>query len=57
MEYLAVDIGPEFFEDQGHHIQTDIRSPSLPGLGPGSFRFGVVKIGDSAAAPAPTISE
>ncbi len=56
-EDCAVDVGPKLLEDVKDTVNGDLRQPLLPGLSPCAFRCGVVKVGNTAPAPFPIISE
>src|ERR1700734_1580381 len=49
MEDGTVDIGPEFLEDKGEAIETDIGEPALPGLSPVTVLRRVIEIGDAGS--------
>ncbi len=47
MEDVVVHIRPEFLDEVGGAVDPNLEDPFLPGLGPGAFPAGVVKVGNS----------
>ncbi len=52
-ENRVIDVRPKLLEDVKEAVNTNLRQPLLPGLGPGAFRSRVIKVGNTRSCPVP----